>query len=366
MAAKPDGTAGDLPIASAEVVLPAPQFGETLAFFCERLGFAVATIEPADAPEQAILVGHGLRLVLARHAVAVPTTLRLSLTGSALPRGLPTQAPNGTQLEWVLAEPPVALPPLVPAMTVVHAADAAAWHDGRAGMRYRDLIPQRLGGRYVASHIRIEREGPVADYVHFHRVRLQLLYCWRGAVEVVYEDQGAPFWLRAGDCVLQPPTIRHRVLRTEGVCDVVEIACPAQHATHADPQLCLPNANVDPQRWFGEQQFVHAQAAQAVWRSGIAGARSRDLGIARATKGLAEAEVIRLDAGAAPRALRHSGELQFAFVLAGSGRLRMGTIDVAIGAGDAITVPAGQDGMLVPAMEPMEWLCIRVAAMTGA
>lgn len=366
MAAKPDGPAGDLRIASAEVVLPAPHFGEALAFFCERLGFALAAIEPADAPERAVLVGHGLRLVLARDAVAVPTTLRLSLAGTALPNGLPTQAPNGTQLQWVLAEPPVALPPLVPALSVAQAADPGAWHDGRAGMRYRDLIPQRLGGRYVASHIRIEREGPVADYVHFHRVRLQMLYCWRGAVEVVYEDQGAPFWLRAGDCVLQPPTIRHRVLRTEGACDVIEIACPAQHATHSDPQTTLPTASVDPQRWFDGQQFVHAQAARAVWRSGPFGVRYRDLGIAAATKGLAEAEVVRLDAGAAPLALRHAGELQFGFVLAGSGRLLVGTVDVAIGAGDAITLPAGQDGMLVPAMEPIEWLCIRVVAMTGA
>jgi quercetin dioxygenase-like cupin family protein len=363
MAAKQDGQAGKVPIASAEVVLPAPQFGESLAFFCERLGFAVATIEPADAPERAVLTGHGLRMVLARDAAVPPGTLRLSVVGATLPRGLPTHAPNGTQLEWVLAEPPVALPPLVPAFHLVHADDAAAWHDGRAGMRYRDLIPQRLGGRYVASHIRIEREGPVADYVHFHRVRLQLLYCWRGAVEVVYEDQGTPFWLRAGDCVLQPPTIRHRVLRTEGVCDVVEIACPAQHATHADPQMCLPTPTVDPQRWFGEQQFVHSQADHAAWRRDGDGVHRRDLGIAAATRGLAEAEVIRLDAGAAPLALRHAGELQLAFVLAGGGVLRTRSGETAIGAGAAITLPAGQDGLIVPTIGAIDVLRIGVAAM---
>ena len=33
----------------------------------------------------------------------------------------------------------------------------------------------------------------------------QLIFCYRGWVEVVYEDQGAPFILHAGDCVIQGP-----------------------------------------------------------------------------------------------------------------------------------------------------------------
>ena len=37
-------------------------------------------------------------------------------------------------------------------------------------MLYRDLIPSRLGGRYIASHITIAEGGPVADWVHFHRI----------------------------------------------------------------------------------------------------------------------------------------------------------------------------------------------------
>ena len=52
--------------------------------------------------------------------------------------------------------------------------------------------------------------GPVPDWVHFHKVRFQLIYCWHGWVRVVYEDQGDPFVLQAGDCVIQPPQIRHR------------------------------------------------------------------------------------------------------------------------------------------------------------
>jgi quercetin dioxygenase-like cupin family protein len=39
-----------------------------------------------------------------------------------------------------------------------------------------------------------------------------MIYCHRGWVRVVYEDQGEPFVMHPGDCVLQPPGIRHRVL----------------------------------------------------------------------------------------------------------------------------------------------------------
>src|SRR5204863_7610986 len=97
---------------------------------------------------------------------------------------------------------------------------------GRAGMQYRDLVPGRLGGRFIASQIRIPNGGPVADYVHYHRVRFQILYFRRGWVRVVYEDQGAAFVMHAGDCVLQPPTIRHRVLEASSELEVIEIGAP--------------------------------------------------------------------------------------------------------------------------------------------
>ena len=82
---------------------------------------------------------------------------------------------------------------------------ASEWFARRAGMRYRDLLPGRQGGRVIASHIQIPDGGPVRDDVHFHRIHFQMIYCCRGWVRVVYEDQGAPFVLEPGDCVLQPP-----------------------------------------------------------------------------------------------------------------------------------------------------------------
>ena len=91
-------------------------------------------------------------------------------------------------------------------------------------MRYRDLVPDRQGGRFIASHIRIDAAGEVPDYVHYHRVHFQFLYCRRGRVRVVYEDQGPPFDFVAGDCILQPPGIRHRVLECSAGLEVVEVS----------------------------------------------------------------------------------------------------------------------------------------------
>ena len=37
--------------------------------------------------------------------------------------------------------------------------------------------------------------------------------------------------LRAGDCVIQPPLIRHRVLESSDHLQVIEIGVPAEHVT---------------------------------------------------------------------------------------------------------------------------------------
>jgi quercetin dioxygenase-like cupin family protein len=211
----------------------------------------------------------------------------------------------------------------------------AAWTVGRAGMLYRDLVPGRDGGRVIASHIRIDG-GPVGDWVHFHRVRFQIIYCYRGWVRVVYEDQGPPFVLREGDCVLQPPTIRHQVLEASPGLEVVEVTSPAEHETCADAGLALPTAEVRAERRFGGQPFVRHQAAAA------GDAAVRDLGIGAATGGLAEARVVRAGE-AAPRA--PAAGLRIAFVV--DGQLRLD--GVALGPGDCAAIPAGRPHALAGA-----------------
>jgi mannose-6-phosphate isomerase-like protein (cupin superfamily) len=235
------------------------------------------------------------------------------------------------------------IPPLDPALVVTHADGDDSWGFGRAGMRYRDLLPGRLGGRFIASHIAIPHGGPVPDYVHYHRIRFQLIFCRRGWARLVYEDQGEPFLMRAGDCVLQPPEIRHRVLESSDGLEVVEVGCPAEHETLADHDLPLPTGVVRADRDFGGQRFVRHDATAARWEAWRHdGFEQRDTGIAAATGGLAGVRVVRpLASGASTPTATHDAELLFGFVLDGSATLVAGGAEHALRGASSFAVPAG-------------------------
>ncbi|MEO6968667.1 MAG: cupin domain-containing protein [Rhodanobacteraceae bacterium] len=340
----------------AQVVVPCSDLDASLAFFVDRLGFRLDMIMPADAPRVAEVSGHGLSLRLDASDDApipgTPISLRL-LCESARWQRLGTHAlhgPDGVRVEWIDRDAPIALPDGTQAFVISRAAEVGAWSDGRAGMHYRDLIPDRLGGRFIASHIRIPDGGPVPDYVHHHRIRFQMIYCKAGWVRVVYEDQGPPFVMHAGDCVLQPPGIRHRVLEASDGHEVIEIGCPAVHETLRDHAMELPTAQVRPGRLFGSQRFVRHVAANADWKSAHdARWKFRDTGIADATNGLVSVRVLRtMDDSSAqrtkPNPTTHNGEFLFLFVLDGVPRLTsraLGTHD--LNPGDACVIPAGAD-----------------------
>lgn len=336
-------------IRAAEVVLPGTDLDDTLRFFTERLGFRVDSIHPADAPLVAVLSGHGLRIRLAgdepEAAAAGAGTLRLRCRNpAALFSGQrELTAPNGTRIVLVDEEAEVVLPPLQQSFVVSRLGDGAAFHLGRAGMRYRDLIPGRQGGRFIASHIQIPHGGPVPDYVHFHKVRFQMIYCYRGWVRLCYEDQGPPFVLKAGDCVLQPPQIRHRVLESSPGLEVLEIGCPAEHETCADHELQLPTATLAPQRDFGGQRFVRHEAAGAPWRPWrLAGFEYRDFGIAAATGGLAGVGAVRPHGATSGPRCQHAAEFVFLFVLSGGMTVQAdGQPEQRLTAGDCCVIPAG-------------------------
>lgn len=331
--------------ARAQVVLPCEELDETLEFFTDRLGFRVDAIYPADDPSTAVVAGYGLRLELKRGAGGAPGAVRLLVSDRSAFGGLSElTAPNGTRIEIADADPPLVVPKVRPSFVVSENGDRAKWGTGRAGMRYRDLVPDRQGGSFIASHIQIPGGGSVPDYVHFHKVRFQMIYCYRGWVRVVYEDQGPPFVLKAGDCVLQPPRIRHRVVESSPGLEVIEIGCPANHETFADPDLALPTPTQRPERDFSGQRFVRHVASEAVWQPfRLEGFECRDIGIAAATSGLATVRVARPRGTPPARKFRHDAEFLFTFVLSGSLALdaeEHGTRTVH--EGTAFVLPAGE------------------------
>ncbi len=336
-------------IVGAEIRLPSTDLNQDLAFFLEALGFRLDTIFPADNPAVAAISGHGVRIRLERGAEEAPGTLRLLCddpSGFADGRTHLT-APNGTLIEIVEAHPSFVQPATTHAFEVRRLEDSDSWIIGRAGMRYRDLLPGRLGGSIIASHIRIPGGGAVPDMVHYHTVGFQLIFCYRGWVRVVYEDQGPALRLAAGDCVIQPPEIRHRVLDASEDVEVIELGVPAEHVTTIDHELELPTSTHRPERDFSGTKFCHHTAADAVWTPWrVPGFESRDTGVGAATGGVAGVHVARPIAGGTSGELRsgpmtsHATDILFTFVKEGSLSLRAdGEEPHALVAGDAFVIP---------------------------
>ena len=299
-----------------------------LRHYTEELGFEVDEVFPADLP-RLVVVSQGDQQV------------RLERASPATPHA---------------AEP-------ASASSIVTPATAGAWHAGRAGMAYRDLIPGRRQGRVIASHIRIPDGGPVSDYVHYHHVAFQIIFCVRGWVRVVYEDQGPSFVMEPGDCVLQPPQIRHRVLECSDGLEVVEISAPAEHRTIADRSLALPTDRLDRHRTYGGQRFVFHQASGAERVSGpTPGWETINTGIGEATAGLGSVTVLRSATSNQPLRLAAGDGLSFQFVLRGAGRLQAGgKRDRPLGPCDAFVVPQDEDVLLTAGSAGMELLRVTLS-----
>ena len=334
-------------VRSAQILMGCDVLEPTQSFFTDQLGFRLDAIFPADAPSTAMVSGYGLQLRLVRGAeVGVSVLYLLCDDPLATGHGQTTlTAPNGVTVRLVAVDPAMQVPPTRQSLVVTRAGTGDHWSVGRAGLRYRDLIPDRMGGAFIASHIRVLDGGPVPDYVHFHKIRFQAIFCRKGWVRVVYEDQGAPFLMQAGDCVLQPPEIRHRVLESSAGAEVVEIGAPAEHITMADHQISLPNATINPQRDFGGQRFVRHIGEQARWQPWrVPCFEVSDTGIGAATDGLAGIRVVRPSSPASPGAAmrqRHDTEFCFYFVLAGTVQLRLDDSTHALGVDDSVTIPGG-------------------------
>jgi len=347
------------PETRAEIRLPTTELRDDLPFFTKVLKMRLDMIYPADNPEVAVLSGHGLRLRLQKGAAESPGTLRILTDdpdGFAGGARLLT-APNGTKVEIDDLNPPLVMPATEHAFVVRRLADQAPWIIGRAGMQYRDLVPSRLGGAMIASHIRIPDGGPVPDMVHFHKVGFQLIFCIKGWVDVVYEDQGPSIRLNAGDCFIQPPEIRHRVLHASDGIEVIEIGVPADHVTEIDHQMTLPTPDLRPDREWQGQRFVHNEGAKGRFVPfRIPGFAARDTTIKACTQGVASVMVIRRT-GPAPWT-KHGGDIVFTFVMSGAMTLEgEGKDSCRLSPGDAFVIPPGMAtryGDTTPDLELLE------------
>lgn len=326
----------------AEMRLPTQELRDDIPFYTKVLGMRMDMIYPADNPQIAVFSGHGLRLRIENGAPEAPGTLRI-LTDD--PDGFAggerrLTAPNGTRIEIEERNPPLVMPDTQHEFVVRRLADQAPWVIGRAGMHYRDLVPSRLGGSIIASHIRIPDGGPVPDMVHYHKVGFQLIFCVGGWVDVVYEDQGEPMRLTRGDCFIQPPEIRHRVLEASDNVEVVEIGVPAEHVTEIDHEMTLPTPQLRPEREWQGQRFVYNRAEGAEWVPfRLPGYIARDTTISDNTRGVAGVQVVRRGEGA-PEWASHSADIHFTFVMAGTVTLEgEGRDPCPLTAGDAFVIP---------------------------
>ena len=332
--------------AEAEFCLSTHNLSEDLQFFTQTLGMRLDKIYPAEDPAVAVVSGHGIRLRLDRDAAtASAATIRLlshdpdSLAGGK--REL--IAPNGTLIKIDHLKPAINIPPTKHEFVVSKFSDAkVSWVTGRAGMQYRDLIPSQLGGAIIASHIIIPGVGgPVPDMVHYHSVRFQLIFCYKGWCDLIYEDQGPQFRLHAGNCVIQPPEIRHRVLYSSGDSQFIEVGIPAHHMTTIDHAMTLPTDTVNHDREFNGQKFIHFKKDNAQWKpSRLKGFRFKDTGVSDATKGVASVHVVQYDGGLTEWCT-HNFDICFTFLLEGNMKLECKGDNGGhyIEAGDAFVLP---------------------------
>lgn len=329
-------------VVSVQIGLTCRDLERSIDFFTSRLGFRLDMIAPADDPSTAVVSGHGATLRLERSENLADSTLRLIGNFAAeLEREI--FSPDGLKVVLIDPENSVEFPKARQEFSITKFDGKTSWQRGRAGMLYRDLIPTRLGGAFVASHISIPDGGTVPDYVHFHKIRFQTIFCLKGWARLVYEDQGDPFLMNAGDCVLQPPEIRHRVLETSDNFEVLEVGSPAIHPTFVDHELKLPNDKIDKDRSFSGQWFHHFISAGKEWRtSNIKNVEEIDTGISESSGGKADIRILR-STGQISYPVRESSELFFVFLLDGDLEIADGAVTRNLSKNDCAVLPKGQE-----------------------
>ncbi|MFK7997465.1 MAG: cupin domain-containing protein [Granulosicoccus sp.] len=339
---------------NAFCLLPTADLQADVDFFISTAGFQLKELYPADSPEVAELVGFGLSIRLDSSFKGGAPTLVIKTENDVRPTA---RSPGGVEVRWERYRESV-VQSLESHQLEICTLRGTPWVRGKAGTQTRDLIPSRLGGGMVATHIRIPNGGPVSDQVHYHTANFQLVFCVRGWITLVYEDQGQPITLQAGDCVTQPPHIRHKVLETSNGLEVLEIGMPAEHVTAIDNDMSLPNTRVDSHRLFDGQRFCHHELSKAQWQPHrLPGFAACDTGVSVASAGAVGASVVKA-ANTLPAAytVTHNATVLFSYVLAGSLRIDQQLLV----AGDAFTLPPGESRRIGDISEDVQILELSV------
>lgn len=305
-------------------------------FFTEEIGLKLQSLYPAGNPVRAELNGYGLTVRLqAGDPTAGNAHIVIRTEQSARDEMC---SPGGISVVWESLQGSVEQRFGEFRLEICSLRNTSPWIVGKAGTHTRELIPSRLGGAVIASHIRIPNGGPVSDKVHYHTTSFQLVFCIQGWITLAYEKQGESITLMPGDCICQPPHIRHKVLETSNGLEVMEISMPADYVTAIDEKMELPDAKVDLQHRFDGQQFCLHRSTDALWQPHrLPGFDSFETGIAKASENIAGVRLLRATHTLLPYAVVHTADVIFSFVLAGSVRID----EHLLVAGDAFTMPPG-------------------------
>ena len=102
----------------------------------------------------------------------------------------------------------------------------------RSFFEYRDLgIGKATKGAFHAHVIRAREATSEGTGAHTHRLDFQMVYVIRGSVTFEYAGEGE-FVFGPGDCVLQPPGIRHELKSCSDDLELLEITAPEDFETH--------------------------------------------------------------------------------------------------------------------------------------
>ena len=322
----------------AQICMSSSDLTADIEFFI-NLGFKLDSIFPADNPTIADMHGYNCLIRLDMNSSNNPPTLLLE-SEFEKPDLI---APNGARI--IRKVSPIFKQNKIKSNTkfiLTSFKQNSNWHTGRAGMLYRDLIPSRLSGQLIASHIQIPIGGPVPDMIHYHQVDFQLIYCYKGWVKVVYEDQGKAIILKTGDCVTQPPEIRHRVLEASDQLEVIEIGLPASHMTYFDHKLALPTANILPKRKFSDQTFCHHIRDDKNWnRIDSIKLEFLQTNVIKHSNNIASVQTIRPSKQSVESAeMKNQANILFYFVLSGQSALSLENQSYCIVTNDSFIIPS--------------------------